>query len=396
MREFEEAIRRAQDAAGAYGEAGQREYRTAWVQGPNGLMPVVEYRDNPQSSWQRDLTQNWEEVWGDVQNARNALGDGPQQIGGWEDYPDSVREMMAQTRDILAKQNAEIGQWMSDDELFAAAEDRAAKQLGFESAQDMRDYYGGVRKRGVTDHEGLNEQELLNMRRDVHNTVETMRDDMDRAIDAIAGETGSTSRAIMAADEARRRIANVQVQGALGIMSQDFARKQYAFEAERDQMQLMVQQGAMSQQQYLQTVQTNRAITLQSWAQRMDTTLAAYKGEQASMLQAFGQDQQAINDYISNTRAVVEMDLGVRNAIDLGMDKAWERHVGPYLAQLESMIMQVALGGQGLEALFTKESLDQAKDAQADAVRAQKRADFINLFMAILGTVGKVATGGVA
>lgn len=284
--------------------------------------------------------------------------------------------------EILAAQQQEIQNWGTPEDLVRQAEDHSARRFGFESADEMAEWIAQTRGRTVDDYQGLGEQEMALHRQQLHSQTEMMMAQMERAIDAVAGETGSSMRAFAAADDARRQISDHRINYQMGVMQADVQRRQLHFQTEQQQMQMMVEQGAVTTQQYVSWVHTDRALTMQSWASQMEQTLAGFQ-----------QDRAAVNEYIANMETVINMDLGLRTAIDRGMDKAYERHMRPAMANIEAAMMQLSTDSSFYEAMATEHFTAEAQRLGLENIQAQKAANASNGFLGFLGIIMKFALG---
>ena len=517
--QYAAAMQAMNEAAANYGQAGARETTVDWSTG----VPRVMTRD-PGGQWVPDQSQNWDQTWGDLQRARGVLSGGPvqtqdfskthgivdsvmgtagqvmqtadevkgtagevkgtanevkgtagrlaslgmvqphrlMQTGGYQSGAMSMPQILNYQQDMLKGQP-------TTGETADEAEAYAARTMGFDSPEAMREWYANARGSSVNDMQGLTQDERATFDQQLHTQTQLMQDQMARAIDNIAGETGSTQRAFQAADSARRQIQDHRIQHQLGVFEADLMRKQTDFQAQQDQFKMMVAQGAMSQQQYVGWVHTDRAMTMQGWAQQMQQTLATFEADVgasgqhfdqrsrsvsdyadrqmgagqlqigagnlqgkagdlqigagnlqigAGQLQlgagrldldtrkeAFSQDRTAVNDYISNMKTTMDMDLGLRTAVEAGMDRSYERNVRPHVAQLEAASMQLATNTAWYEAMFGEKAHEDATDlaqqgieVQREAIAAQRAAQSANTAMGIFGMLFKgilgAATGG--
>ena len=302
---FEASVNSFKESAGAFGEAAQREYQVQW--GPDG-QPTVMVRANGADEWQVDGSQNWESTWGQLQGAYDRVNNAPANAQQW-----AQQQGVQSPADILnAQRQAMAGQDPLSDTI-TDADDYAAKRMGFNTAQEMQDWIADARGGTVgtqigpdgrpMEREGLTEAERGLYQQDMHSSTQLMLAEHDRAIDAISGETGSTARAFAASDQARQQIGDYRIQQQLGMMQADLQRKQTNFAAQQANLQQMVGQGVVTQAQYIDWVHTDRAMTMQEWSSQMSQTLGAYE-----------QDRNAVNEYVANSLAIINSDLGMRTA----------------------------------------------------------------------------------
>ena len=341
---FEASVNSFKESAGAFGEAAQREYQVQW--GPNG-QPTVMVRANGADEWQVDASQNWESTWSQLSSAYDRVNNAPANAQQW-----AQQQGVQSPADILNAQQQAMKDQDPLSQTITDADEYAAKRMGFENAQAMQDWMRDARGDTVASNKGSPEDERGLYQRDMHSSTQLMLAEHDRAIDAISGETGSTARAFAASDQARQQIGDYRIQQQLGMMQADLQRKQTNFAAQQANLQQMVGQGVVTQAQYIDWVHTDRAMTMQEWSSQMSQTLGAYE-----------QDRAAVNEYVANSLAIINSDLGMRAAVDAGMDQAYERTMRPYMANIETAMMTLSADTSFYEAVFTEQESQRASSS---------------------------------
>ena len=423
---FEESVNSFKESAGAFGEAAQREYQVQW--GPNG-QPTVMVRANGADVWQPDASQNWANTWGQLNNAYSRLNDmddsdRPTAMRTDYDRAQGTREWSAQQgvmspAELLNRQRSIIEGQDPIETTITAADEYSAKRMGFDSAAEMEKWIAAARGREVSDMGGLSKSERDLYSQDLHSSTQLMLAQSDRAIDAISGETGSTSRAFAAADQARQQVGDYRIKQNLGMMQSDLQRKQTNFAAEQANLQQMVEQGAITTAQYVDWVHTDRAMTMAEWAGQLSQTLSVHQRHMdvqqqnfdqefavkqlnvGIQQQGFEQDRAVLNDYIQNNMSVINADLGMRTAVDAGMDQAYERTMRPYMANIETAMMTLSADTSFYEAVFTEqesqrsfELAEKGIELQEKQLAAQKAQSGMNMMLGFLGMGLKLLTGG--
>ena len=317
------------DAAVAeFAKASGRAYEVRWSTAEDGFdYPTVWYQDVG-GTWTQDKSMNFKRAFEALDSVYKRVQNSPQDFQEWlnrnPDYG-SYRDIGA-----LSEKAAKLQEQWEQGSLGEEAFHEAARILGFESARDMQEFLREERTNlpaNVSGAEGLSGTERELMDRAHWSAMSEMREQMERDIDAISGETGSTMRAFQAADGYRRQVTDANLRYQLGVAQTDFMRRQANFDASLQRYSLMVSQGLMAQEQAVLSIVQDRASQLQAFAMEIGSAQAG----NAQLMALSAHDQQMLDNYVSQMTNVINMDLGMQVAVREGMDDAYNRHVKPYM-----------------------------------------------------------------
>ena len=349
-----------------FSRATQREYRVRWMTAEDGFeYPIIEYQDVG-GTWQVDGSQNFRAAYEALDQAYDALRESPKTFQEWLNGNPNYGSF----RDLnpLIEQAEELQRQWEGQTLDEAGFERAALSLGFGSARELQDWLRQARQDvpdNVSAAEGLSGEDRAVMDRQHRAATAEMYDQMERDIDAISGETGSTMRAFQAADGYRRQISNANLRYVVSVAQEDWVRKQTNFEARRSRYERMVEQGLMAQSQAATSIAEDRAIQMQALAIQIATAQA-----QNAQLMALSQhDQMMLNNYVGQLLNVANMDMGMGVAVREEMDKAFERHVRPYALRMESYLQGLV---QSLE-IYEVETHRQLEEKRMHHAQQQHR-----------------------
>ena len=317
------------DAAVAeFAKASGRVYEVRWNTAEDGFdYPTVWYQDVG-GTWTQDKSMNFKRAFEALDSVYKRVQNSPQDFQEWlnrnPDYG-SYRDIGA-----LSEKAAKLQEQWEQDSMGEESFHEAARILGFDSARDMQQFLQDERAnlpKNVDESKGLGEAERTVMDRAHWTAMSEMREQMERDIDAIAGETGSTMRAFQAADGYRRQVTSANLNYRMSVFSMDFMRRQANFDSAAQRYELMVSQGIMAQEQATLAIVQDRASQLQAFAME----IGAAQAGNAQLMAVSAHDQQMLDNYVSQMTNIINMDLGMQVAVREGMDDAYNRHVKPYM-----------------------------------------------------------------
>ena len=316
------------EAVAQFAKASGRVYEVRWTTAEDGFdYPTVWYRD-VDGAWTQDKSMNFKRAFEALDSVYKRVQGSPQDFREWlnrnPDYG-SYRDMGA-----LIDRAAKLQDQWERGSMGEDAFHEAARILGFDSARDMQQFLQNERANmpaNVDAAQGLRDTERTLMDRAHWFAMSEMREQMERDIDAIAGETGSTMRAFQAADGYRRQVTSANLNYLMSVDLTDQMRKQANFDSSLQRYDLMVSQGLMSAKQAALTVLQDRASQMQAFAMGM----SAVGANNAQLTAISAHDQQMLDNYVSQITNIINMDLGMQVAVREGMDEAYNRHVKPYM-----------------------------------------------------------------
>jgi len=201
---------------------------------------------------------------------------------------------------------------------------------------------GGLREasmRPIGEMEGLTDEERAIRERINRNELRGMEERAGRLLDNIMASTGSVSRSYAAADQAISQINDVQLQQQMTIYNDDYMRKKAESDKAMQQYQLAVQNGQMSQAQYLEILQQNKSLAFQGYAVQVNTMMQ----QNQQYLQMYGADMMAIEANINNIYKAIQMEIGIDEKAISDMEAAYQREIAPFLLQMDIALQQLEL-----------------------------------------------------
>lgn len=312
------------------------------------------YVDNPDGSrtFIPNLVKDYSSLWSQLDEAK------AMEIPGIEDWmteqgydfydPMARDEAGAFTDQTMQEMQALIDQLttgpsaMELDQATAYAE----RTMGLDPGT-YAEIVGGLREasmRPIGEMEGLTDEERAIRERINRNELRGMEERAGRLLDNIMASTGSVSRSYAAADQAISQINDVQLQQQMAIYNDDFMRKQAESDKAMQQYQLAVQNGQMSQAQYLEILQQNKSLAFQGYAVQVNTMMQ----QNQQYLQMYGADMMAIEANINNIYKAIQMEIGIDEKAISDMEAAYQREIAPFLLQMDIALQELELAQSGL------------------------------------------------
>lgn len=201
---------------------------------------------------------------------------------------------------------------------------------------------GGLRQaseQDISQFQGMSAQERAVRERANRNELRGMEEMTTRMLDNIAASTGSTSRAYAAADQALGQINDAQIQQSLAIYNDDYVRKTAESDKAMQRYQLAVQNGQMSQAQYLDILNQNKSLAFQGYATQVNTMLQ----QNSQYLQQYQTDLTAISANIDNIYKAINMEMGIDEKIMQDIGEKYQMEIAPILTQMDMALTALQL-----------------------------------------------------
>lgn len=192
---------------------------------------------------------------------------------------------------------------------------------------------------GVNEAEGMSEEERALRERANRSELRQMEARAERQIENIQANTGSTSRSLAAADEAMRSINDAQIQQQVALADEEFRRQVAQYEGQQQMWQQMVQSGQMAKSEYLNLVQKSKAQAFQGYAAQMN---AMFQQNQ-EYLQRYENELRAVEASINNTYKAVMTEMGVDAALMDFVEQSYNMEMAPLLTQVDLLLGQQEL-----------------------------------------------------
>lgn len=207
-----------------------------------------------------------------------------------------------------------------DDQSDAA--EYAARQLGFESAQDFWDTKNQIGNvifnedpysmaRGFTEEErALRERYRANATRNLQQTEQQM-------LDNVLASSGSRTQYLRNMDESLGRIQDQQLQYDLAISQEEMERKDADLNRKQEMWSQMVQLGQMSESQFLQNVRADRALAAETISKQINAAIQ----QNQQYLNMYAADLSGINSYTNAVFEKINAEMGIdKTAMDMSAE----------------------------------------------------------------------------
>lgn len=224
---------------------------------------------------------------------------------------------------------------------LAESDAYAARQLGMtvEEYQARMDDLSVAMEGGISEMEGMSEEERELRERANRNDLREMEIRAERQIENIQANTGSASRSLAAADEAMRSINDAQIQQQVALADETFRRQTMEYEAQQQQWQQMVKSGQMARSEYLQLVQNSKAQAFKGYALQIDTMFQ----QNQDYLQRYQSDLKSVAMALDNTYKAINAEMGVDTAMMDYVEQQYNREIAPLLNEIDLNLQQQEL-----------------------------------------------------
>lgn len=217
--------------------------------------------------------------------------------------------------------------------------DYAAQSSG-KTRQEYDAYMANLERLGdqeIGAFAGMTDEERALRERSNRNEMRGMEERASRMINNIQASTGSASRSYAAADQAISQINDVQIQQDLAIYNDDYMRKTQESDKAMQRYQMAVQNGQMSQGQYLDILQQNKSLAFQGYATQVNTMMQ----QNQQYLQQYGADLQAIGMNIDNIYKGINAEIGIDAAMMDFVSEQYDMAMAPVLFELNNLYAQL-------------------------------------------------------
>ena len=318
-----------------YAKTAALEQEVRYERDANGNLRPVIYERQPGGIWRKAEVGQNERAYAALDAATQAVAGAPRNFQQWYAQRDPQFGAWQDIGELVEKSQEVIDNWNE----LGSARDEAAAMLGFENADELRQFMADERGRiqgigGLDDVEGLSDEERDLRNQEHMNRMRMYQQQSERDIDAIFGESGSTQRAWMVADGYRRQIQNANLQHQTALMQEDFTRRMANLEWNKSRYDMLVRQGVSTQLAATQAIATERNATIQQMAFQVNTALA-----QNQQLQGLAQqDQDMLGATVSQYLAIADREAGLNQAVQQRMKAVYDQRLLPYKIQYEATV----------------------------------------------------------
>jgi hypothetical protein len=211
--------------------------------------------------------------------------------------------------------------------------------LGYGSGEELT---GDIARRreelssGISGQQGLTPELEENLRLQSRESLRQAETFAQRALEGIRASGQSTARYFMMADEHISNITNLRLQSELMIANEDWERKNAEFQVKDAQLNALVASGQISNQQYLEAYQNNRAMALQGYAKQVDNILQ----QNQEVFQMYSADQQAVAATLQNMYAGLQASMGLDQFALAEAETMYMNQIMPFLIQLDILTQE--------------------------------------------------------
>lgn len=257
------------------------------------------------------------------------------------------------------------------DEEWNQAYEHSARMLGL-TAEEYQELVGGLTQRlaqGVSGQQGMGDAERALRERDIRAQTRVAEERAQRMIENIRANSGSSTRAYMAADQALRSINDYELQQQVALADEEYRRRAADFEAKERHFAQMVERGQMGVSQYMDVLQSSKAQAFQGYAMQMNAVMQ----QNTQYLQMHQQELGRLQQHVQNMYMAVNAEMGVSTHITQQI----QDYYGLELAQFEAE----------LAAITTNFQLEATKWAIEDQSRSQVVSTIFGGLQIIAGAV---------
>lgn len=257
--------------------------------------------------------------------------------GGATQNNNQADELVKQASELAAK--IQTGNTQQD---YADALNQAANLMGLTPDQ-YQTVMGGLSQQlsqGVSGQQGMSDQELAARQREIANQTAMQQDRARLIVENMQAGSGSTSRALLAADEAMKGIYDKQLQSQMALADQVYQRKLGDFQGKMQVWTQMMNTGQITQAQYIDAVTKSQNVAVQAYAVAVDNMVKVND----QYLNAYNSEQAAVAKTVDAMNTAAATMVGVPAALISEMQSAVEFQLGGYYRDL-----QTYLQGEGMK-----------------------------------------------
>lgn len=316
-----------------------------------------------------DYTSIWEKL-----DAANELGSTLPTLQEWMDQ-NGYGLVDIQNSGILTDlQNlvAQLQAGASEEEIAQAVE-YGAQALGVTAEEyrglvdEMFNVASGGQQVGLTDeYRGVRENQI---RRD----MQVREERAQRMIESIYAGSGSATRALMAADQARAELNSYELQQWALLAEQEFEAIARNQQTQEQMWEHATETMQMSKEDFLNRLTESKALALQGYAQQISAMIDV----NSQYLSMYGQELARIQTMVDNYYKAVNAELGVSEDVRQYMEDYFNQQMAAWDAAMEAMFDELELA-EMTDSDVWKDIMDSLSVI----------TDLINAIMSVVGAIG--------
>ncbi len=307
----------------------KQQYRTIFRNG----YPVVQMREYKNGTWgDWEDYKDYTEMYKSAETLPQQFKD--QNLSSFEQWLAANGYSLGDTSGVLSSLST-LQQQLSEgptEEDYATGWERAAETMGL-SGEELTNAISEMTNElalGVGEQQGLTAEELDLRERAKNSALRETEQYNTTLIDNILSNSGSRARALEKSTQALESISDQQLQYDLAIQQEDSERRQAEYDSKLQLWTQMVEQGQMTQQQYLDNVRADRTLALQTAA----TELSAIYEQNQQYMQMYEADLSAFNTYAQSVYDSINAQLGIDQAAMDTASELYNQALQPYITAL--------------------------------------------------------------
>lgn len=236
-----------------------------------------------------------------------------------------------------------------------AAQQYTAESMGL-TLEEYQSLLGQLEEEvSISDFEGFTDEEAALRERELQNSLRVAEERASRMIESVRANTGSTTRALMLADDSIRQINDYEIQSRVAMADEAYNRQVANYEAREAYLARLVDYGQITSTQYLNQLNQNRSLAFQAYSAEINSMM----DQNAQYLSQYQADIDAINQNIQNMYDAVNLELGVNEKYLSLMEQYFEQQTAEWwndlamaAASLQLEQLQYDVDTQGYQTLL--------------------------------------------
>lgn len=236
-----------------------------------------------------------------------------------------------------------------------AAQQYTAESMGL-TLEEYQSLLGQLEEEvSISDFEGFTDEEAALRERELQNSLRVAEERASRMIESVRANTGSTTRALMLADDSIRQINDYEIQSRVAMADEAYNRQVANYEAREAYLARLMDYGQITSTQYLNQLNQNRSMAFQAYSAEINAMMA----ENEQYLSQYQADIDAVNQNIQNMYDAVNLELGVNEKYLSLMEQYFEQQTAEWwndlamaAASLQLEQLQYDVDTQGYQTLL--------------------------------------------
>lgn len=212
------------------------------------------------------------------------------------------------------------------------AYNHAARLMGL-TGEEYYEMVGNLERQAAQGGEGFSDEERALRERDVRAQTRYAEERAQRMIENIRANSGSSTRAYMAADQALRQINDYELQQQVALADEEMRRQEADREAMLRQAEQMVGRQQMGVQQYITLLENSKARAFEGYAMQMNAVFQ----QNAQYLQMHQQEMGRVQQHVENMYTAINAEMGVSQHISQQIQDYYGMELAQYQAALSAI-----------------------------------------------------------